>query len=476
LFEICSRLEEPIKEPMNHCYLIESGSKTYIGATKDPDRRLRQHNRELTGGAKATAGYKWVRVILVSGFPDWKSALQFEWAWKYQSRQTKKRGLESRIDGLIKLLMLDRPTSKASDYKTWLNGIFLHIDPLYRAVLTKIESHLSTIVSSGFQLFITILPYNPSNIPSNIPSFPNKMSTKSVPSTGADLIALTKAIQALVEQQATNNKVVTAILDRLCKMPIGATAAAVGAEAEPAIKGKRGRKARSDKVPKVKPAIPAAAEGTVRFGTASDGDYKEFSNFYKSPFTVGGKDYISVANYFNSMKFAEDDEAFAEEIRNQKNPALTRAKATSVKDHAARADWETEKLNIMRAGLLAKFNSDPALKQKLLDTGDSPLESTIEEEMRMKGFWSVGEDATGENNMGKLLMSVRNELAGAAPVATGKKAKAVTKKAPAKDADSDSDSDSESESESEAPAKTAAKPAAKTCCKDLLQSLLQSLL
>ena len=73
-----------------HCYLLRSlhprhPAKTYIGFTTDPHRRLRQHNGELkNGGARKTKrfGRPWKFVIIVNGFSDHKSALQFEWAWQ----------------------------------------------------------------------------------------------------------------------------------------------------------------------------------------------------------------------------------------------------------------------------------------------------------------------------------------------------------------------------------------------------------
>jgi ribA/ribD-fused uncharacterized protein len=186
---------------------------------------------------------------------------------------------------------------------------------------------------------------------------------------------------------------------------------------------------------------------------------------------VGDKEYISLANYFHAQKFLGTDADFAEEIRVQKNPALTRAKASS-KDHVASPDWEGVKANVMRAGMLAKFQANSALRRKLLATGDAPIESTIEEEMRVVGFWSIGADGAGANTSGKLLMSVRDELRAAggdddsdedeAPAAkpAPKKAAAPAKKpvaapapvkkaAPPADADSDSD---DSEDEEEAPA------------------------
>jgi predicted GIY-YIG superfamily endonuclease len=65
---------------------------TYIGATLDLNRRLRQHNGEIVGGAKATAKKKgqWERVLAIHGFPDQRSALKFEWRWKRNARY--KRG------------------------------------------------------------------------------------------------------------------------------------------------------------------------------------------------------------------------------------------------------------------------------------------------------------------------------------------------------------------------------------------------
>ena len=77
---------------MSYVYLlVSSDDATYVGATVDLDRRLRQHNKEIKGGAHATSakvlkGETWVRACHVSGFPDWQAALQFEWRWKQISR------------------------------------------------------------------------------------------------------------------------------------------------------------------------------------------------------------------------------------------------------------------------------------------------------------------------------------------------------------------------------------------------------
>jgi len=74
---------------MWYCYMLEAigGGRTYVGATVNPTRRLRQHNGELAGGARATKGRAWTRRFLVGGFADERAALRFEWRWKWLTRQ-----------------------------------------------------------------------------------------------------------------------------------------------------------------------------------------------------------------------------------------------------------------------------------------------------------------------------------------------------------------------------------------------------
>lgn len=53
--------------------LVSSDGATYVGATVDLDRRLRQHNKEIKGGAHATGtkvskGETWERALHVKGF------------------------------------------------------------------------------------------------------------------------------------------------------------------------------------------------------------------------------------------------------------------------------------------------------------------------------------------------------------------------------------------------------------------------
>ena len=118
-----------IIEKPSFVYILECTDKsTYVGATVDLDHRLRQHNKEIKGGAHATSmkvqqGKTWKRVCHIEGFPDWTAALQFEWALKHYSRKyLNVRPIERRMRGLHTLMHLERPTSKAMAYYEYYNG------------------------------------------------------------------------------------------------------------------------------------------------------------------------------------------------------------------------------------------------------------------------------------------------------------------------------------------------------------------
>ncbi len=115
----------------SYCYMLytEEG-QTYIGATVDPDRRLRQHNKELSGGARATGmrveqGLSWKRACYISNIPEWRSALQIEWRWKQLGRtQCKhiKNPIQRRLHSLKRLLSLEKPTEKGVPYDAYPSG------------------------------------------------------------------------------------------------------------------------------------------------------------------------------------------------------------------------------------------------------------------------------------------------------------------------------------------------------------------
>ena len=77
---------------------VEAPTRTYVGATVDPDRRLQQHNGLLKGGARATSRVPggWYRVCYLKGFENKRDALRFEWWWKRRSAKLNGTPLERR--------------------------------------------------------------------------------------------------------------------------------------------------------------------------------------------------------------------------------------------------------------------------------------------------------------------------------------------------------------------------------------------
>ena len=143
-------------------------------------------------------------------------------------------------------------------------------------------------------------------------------------------------------------------------------------------------------------------DDTIRF--ISDRiTYGWMSNFEHAPFTFNGYEWPTVEHAFQAAKNFYMDPACTE-IREAKTPGEAKRLGRNV---ALRPDWEEVKVPFMASIVLAKFCSNPELALRLSDTGDAP----IEEDAKWDKFWGtgkVGPGGTGENNMGKILMSTRD--------------------------------------------------------------------
>lgn len=62
--------------------------KSYIGYTVNLKRRLRQHRKEIKGGAKYTRSWKHVELVgYITGFETKRQAQSFEWHAKRRNRK-----------------------------------------------------------------------------------------------------------------------------------------------------------------------------------------------------------------------------------------------------------------------------------------------------------------------------------------------------------------------------------------------------
>jgi predicted GIY-YIG superfamily endonuclease len=98
-------------------------NKTYTGITNNFERRLKQHQGKLSGGARYTRTKKgsWKPIFHVLGFETHRSVLQFEWAMKkrklpakYSKSKKYTRGLSGRVRQLEFILSLGNITHDSS--------------------------------------------------------------------------------------------------------------------------------------------------------------------------------------------------------------------------------------------------------------------------------------------------------------------------------------------------------------------------
>lgn len=111
---------------------------TYIGKTNDLNRRLRQHNGDISDGKNWTGtrkGQPWKIVGYITGFNNETEALQLEWRLHHPFNRNDKKnmkikglvGMKKRIRDMKHVLQLDqwtRSSPKISDlqlYVFWLD-------------------------------------------------------------------------------------------------------------------------------------------------------------------------------------------------------------------------------------------------------------------------------------------------------------------------------------------------------------------
>lgn len=130
------------------------------------------------------------------------------------------------------------------------------------------------------------------------------------------------------------------------------------------------------------------------------GQYSFLSNFYPVQVEIEGIVYPSVEHAYVAMKTMDI------ELRKQISLMETAGKVKRMgRTLNIRSDWDHIKLPVMFGLLRLKFQK-PELKLLLISTGDSHLE---EGNWWGDTFWGVCK-GVGENNLGKLLMQVRQEI------------------------------------------------------------------
>ena len=95
-------------EYMVYVLANSDNNRTYVGCTNNASRRLRQHNQEIKGGAKATkCSRTWQYMIQMQGFETKSDALSFEWHCKRKKGSKGKKPLDRRSYNLK--VLIERP-------------------------------------------------------------------------------------------------------------------------------------------------------------------------------------------------------------------------------------------------------------------------------------------------------------------------------------------------------------------------------
>lgn len=147
---------------------------------------------------------------------------------------------------------------------------------------------------------------------------------------------------------------------------------------------------------------PEAPRAIIRFYSVT-GEYGELSNFAPYPITLKGKRWPTSEHYFQAQKFVDPRDQ--EEIRGANTPRLA-ARWGRDRQRKLRRDWERAKLGVMREAVEAKFRQHEELRVLLLGTGDA----TLIEHTENDDFWGDGGDGSGRNELGRILMAVRQRL------------------------------------------------------------------
>jgi ribA/ribD-fused uncharacterized protein len=134
--------------------------------------------------------------------------------------------------------------------------------------------------------------------------------------------------------------------------------------------------------------------------------YGCFSNFSPHSINIDGTDWPTVEHYYQAQKFIGSSDApiiplIHAAVSPEQAAALGRCPSRRF-----RPDWELVKTQVMRIGVLHKFITHADIREILLITGDEMLIENSPTDC----FWGCGANHTGENHLGKILMSVRAEI------------------------------------------------------------------
>ena len=138
----------------------------------------------------------------------------------------------------------------------------------------------------------------------------------------------------------------------------------------------------------------------IYFYGSKEQPYGCFSNFSAHGFELDKLWWPTSEHYFQAQKFAGTPHV--EEVRRAQSPKQAAMRGRS-RARPLRADWEQVKDDVMRRGVLRKFETHADLRATLLGTGDEEIVENAPGDY----YWGCGSDGSGKNMLGQILMEVR---------------------------------------------------------------------
>jgi ribA/ribD-fused uncharacterized protein len=181
-----------------------------------------------------------------------------------------------------------------------------------------------------------------------------------------------------------------------------------------------------------KPGKDKKQNGKVQFWKlkpAKDHPWARLSNFFLSPITFSGKTFTCSESAYQCAKFIYEgapgiNSEFVERLQEIPTAGAVKHAAylketgrfpwhKKISDQFARfrglvkinPDWDKIKVDKMREIVQARFDQQPEFRRLLLSTGELAIEETSPKD----SFWGTGKDGQGQNQLGKILMEVRDK-------------------------------------------------------------------
>lgn len=132
--------------------------------------------------------------------------------------------------------------------------------------------------------------------------------------------------------------------------------------------------------------------------------YYLFSNYSALPIIYNGVKYPTSEHAYQTNKFSNNIK-ISTLIKNAQSPSEAK-RLSIVYKKEQREDWDNVKLSVMTEIIYEKARQHEEIRRKLLETNDAEI---IENSM-LDYFWGCGKNDSGQNNMGKLWMKIREEI------------------------------------------------------------------